>query len=155
MKFIPILLGLAVSSAILSCKKDDNSSPASTDRATLLKAGGKSWKFTAATVSPGIDNGSGTLVTDFYSLIPACSKDDLIKFGDASVYTEDEGATKCNSSDAQSVTGTWNLLESNTKIRTVTPSSTDTVTIVSLTSSELKGSSKFEQGGTTYTITRH
>lgn len=157
MKITSILVGLALSTAILSCKKDSDStsSVASADRATALKAGGKSWKLTAATVSPAISFG-GVTVTDIYAnetFTPACTKDDLTKFSDGGSYTEDEGATKCKSGDPQTKTGSWALIDSNNKLRMIEGGDTTTITIISMTASEVKGSMSMEQGGTTYTVT--
>ena len=54
--------------------------------------------------------------TDMTSQVPSCTLDDRIYFQDGGVLKTDEGATKCNASDPQTTTGTWALVENNSKI---------------------------------------
>ncbi|MDB5270206.1 MAG: hypothetical protein JWP58_3246 [Hymenobacter sp.] len=52
--------------------------------------------------------GAGSAV-DVYASIPACERDNFLRFNVPSQLIEDEGATKCATSDPQTVAGTWAL----------------------------------------------
>ncbi|MFT3907896.1 MAG: DUF5004 domain-containing protein [Ferruginibacter sp.] len=99
--FVFITLVLILS----SCKKSD---PAPVDVAAMLQ--GKTWKLSAVAINPA-DNG----VTDLYSTIEPCNRDNTFKFNAGNVFLIDEDATKCDPSYPQTVTGTWNY-DSSTKI---------------------------------------
>ena len=90
-----------------------------------------SWKFSAATV-----NGS-----DASGYLQACQKDNIYTFAAAGTGTMDEGASKCNSGDPQSVPFTWNFASSETILHISTPlfsGSGNDFTLTSLTETELK-----------------
>jgi hypothetical protein len=82
-----------------SCKKDD---PVLT-RTDLLTL--KSWKRTAVKVS-GTD-----------SQQDECSANDIYTFFKDASYSLDEGATKCLPDDDQVISGNWNFVDSESKIR--------------------------------------
>ncbi len=123
-----VLIALTLTSTILltSCKKEEKEpepTPAPTPapapaQTNTQKITGKAWKTTAATVDPAYNVG-GTMITDWYSQMPACSKDDLMTLNSNGTYTEDEGASKCDPSDPQVTTGTW-VWNSNETIITIT-----------------------------------
>lgn len=119
---------LAVLVVLLStCKKDESN----TD-----KLCGKYWISTAVTIDPPIIVG-GTPITDFFSQMAQCWKDDLQKFDKNGIYTFDEGASKCAVNDPQTVTGTW-AFNSDETIATVTwGGGSRSYTIISLSSSKL------------------
>jgi hypothetical protein len=75
----------------------------------------KNWLLIAdSTVS------SAGTVENNYDLLPGCEKDDLVQFKSNKTLVMDEGATKCNASDPQTMTiGTWALNESS-KVLTFT-----------------------------------
>jgi hypothetical protein len=77
-----------------SCDKNDNPPPSNTDHITK-----SSWKFDKAM--------SGS--TDVSAFINACYKDNVMTFQANGNGTLDEGATKCNAADPQSVNFTWNF----------------------------------------------
>ncbi len=153
------LLGLALALLVSfsGCKKDEDNP----SRRAMLTAGNGTWKLTAVTVSPGLPIG-GTLVTDFYSQIPDCTKDDLSVFLTASSnnYREEEGATKCSQSNPQvSATGNWTLSNdektlsiTSTDAGSTTPS-TEEITITSMSGSQMVGTFREEFGTVTYTLT--
>ena len=129
-----MLMGIATT-LFNGCKKEDKApevvTPAPTKTELLT---GKNWRMTALTVNPGIDV-SGTIITDWYSQLQSCEQDDLVKFNTNGSYTDDEGVTKCNSSDPQTSTGTWVF---NTNQTIITQDGTDSYTITELTSTTLK-----------------
>ena len=147
-----LMIGLLVLIAF-SCKKDKSES--NTDKLT-----GKWWVNTSMTIDPAINLG-GTLITDLWSQIPACTKDDMQKFESGGVFTFDEGATKCSTNDPQTTTGTWafNSDETVVSVTTVGANGTETYsyTIVKLDSDKM--TAKFSEvqdygsGPLTYTYT--
>lgn len=131
--------------AVASCKKDD---PTTTE--LLTDADG--WIFVSATIDPPlIDPVSGTSITDFYAQLDACEKDDISFFKENGTYIIDEGATKCDPNDPQTVTGSWTL-SADEKIITVDGENWE---IVSISKSSLRVKLNFVEPytGVTYIIT--
>jgi hypothetical protein len=109
--FLSLTLSVAF---IYSCKDDSKTdTPVAKTKTQLLSA--SPWKLVAATVDPAIDVG-GTQVTDWYSQMDACDKDDLTKYETNKTGVYDEGATKCDPSDPQSTPFAWTFDLSETKI---------------------------------------
>ena len=94
-----------------SCKKDDSSSPGTTNNTTILAQ--QSWKFNNAGLDPNKD---GTIDQDVSSQVPACLKDNSVTFSTDGSGTVDEGATKCNTSDPQTLPFTWSFASNETLI---------------------------------------
>lgn len=137
----PIIV-VAIMIAFSSCKKDSDAPAAVTTTPTEYLTAGN-WLTTAITITPGVDIGNGVLLTDLFSTLDACEKDDLLKFNSDGTVTADEGALKCDPNDPQSVNdGSWSLSSDN-KTLTMTPSAespedpTVIVTIVSLNDAQL------------------
>ncbi len=110
-KILTLLL-ISIVVVISSCRKDEELEKTSKD---FLTAG--NWQITALKIEPGIEY-MGIVLTDIYSFaIKDCSKDDLITFNSDGTITEDEGPTKCNPEDPQTVTeNTWTLSEDGKSI---------------------------------------
>ena len=151
MKRFPILLLLVSAAMILnSCsKKDDDPS----NREMLT---GKYWINTSMTIDPAINIG-GTNISNLWTLMLDCEKDNLVKFDDNGVYIEDEGSTKCDPGDPQTQTGTWAFNADETVISTTMNGETFSVTLDQLSSSSFKGhyteTIDFGSGPLPYTIT--
>ncbi len=143
------LLVASMGIASTSCKKDTvSATPTKTELLT-----NKNWIATAVTVSPALPIG-GTLITDYYSQLPSCSKDDFIRFETPSTYKEDEGAVKCNNADPQTVIGTWTFNGDQSVVTTSTATGgTQSYNIVEITDSSLKYSVAVVSNGVTYTLT--
>ncbi|MHC1707713.1 MAG: DUF5004 domain-containing protein [Bacteroidales bacterium] len=147
-----LMMGLMIFVA-LSCKKDKDES--NTDKLT-----GKWWINTSMTIDPAVNLG-GTLITDLWSQLPVCVKDDIQKFESDGVYTFDEGATKCSTNDPQTTTGTWSFNSDETilSVTTTGAGGTETLsyTIVSLDSDKMVGRfsevADYGSGPLTYTYT--
>jgi hypothetical protein len=110
-----------------SCGKDDN--PAATKTKTQLITQGN-WKFKSAF--------AGT--TDYSGFLQACQKDNIITFAAAGTGTADEGATKCNAGDQQTVPFTWSFQTNETILFISNPLFTGgsgTFDLVSLSETEL------------------
>lgn len=95
-----------------SCKKDDDDSPSKTKMITGKKFFAKSIK-----IDPGITSPTGVTITDFYPFLPDCEKDDYTIFNENGTFVDDEGATKCEPGDPQTINGTWEFLEDETKLK--------------------------------------
>lgn len=143
---VPLLGLLALSLMFTSCskKKDD---PSTTELLT-----NKNWVITAETVDPPLPF-NGTTISDLYAQLSACEKDNVVRFTSPNIYTEDEGATKCIASDPQTKTGTWVLSTDQKTITTTESGQTTSLSILSLTSSELKVKAATTLGAVTYNIT--
>lgn len=128
---------MLTSALFTSCKKKVEPEPPKPKTAQEMLTA-KSWKFSSGT-------GKYSHMGQPYTLnladeMEACEKDDLEKYAANGTYTLDEGATKCNSDDPQIYeSGTWQLLENNTKLkRTDTDNDATTFEVVSLTETTLK-----------------
>ncbi len=92
-------IAMAAAAIFSSCKKDDDKS-----RTELLTSG--NWRLVLA--QERLNGGAWDNVTA--DNFEACELDNRIKFSTPDVVTIDEGATKCNSGDPQTQTGTWNFV---------------------------------------------
>ena len=103
---------LALSAATLlatACSKDKENTPQPKTTEQLLSA--NVWHMTALTANPGLQTGTGTTVTDIYPFVPGCTQDDTHQFVAGGQFKSDEGVSKCDPSDAQTVTGTWSFVK--------------------------------------------
>jgi len=137
---------------LTNCKKDTKDpdpTPVVSTQTNTERLTGKNFKMTAATIDPSILG-----VTDYYSQLPDCQKDDLIRFDTPNIFKSDEGATKCNTNDVQTKTGTW-VWSTDETIITVTRSGEDpqswTVLINDGTTLKVKYTEKIN--ATNYTLT--
>lgn len=133
----------AVSFLFTSCSsKGDDVDPPPKTRTELITTG--TWRFGSATW--------GT--TDAGPLLAACQKDNTMVFVLGS-GTMDEGPTKCNAGDPQTVPFTWSFLSNETTLNISNPLFTGgstTWTLVTLTEVELTVSQPLTVGGTTKTL---
>ena len=97
--------------AFFSCKKDDSSSSGGTSKTTFVSQ--QSWKFNNAGLDP---DKNGTIDLDVSSQIPAYVTDNTISFSTNGSGTVDEGASKNNSADPQTIPFTWNFASNETLI---------------------------------------
>lgn len=137
----PIIV-VAIMIAFSSCKKDSDAPAVVTTTPTEYLTAGN-WLTTAITITPGVDIGNGVLLTDLFSTLDACEKDDLLIFNSDGTVTADEGVLKCDPNDPQSVNdGTWSI-SSDYQTLTMTPPADNTedpiltLTIVSLNDTQL------------------
>lgn len=134
----------------VSCKKD---SPAPAPTKTQLLTG-KNWKVTALTVDPARPyTAFGPDVTDWYSQMESCQQDNLYKFNTDGTAIKDEGPTKCDVDDPQTISGTWVFNTDQTIVTETFNSVSISYTIVELTSTKLKATYVDASGGTNYTYT--
>jgi hypothetical protein len=123
-----IILLLALFGFLASCERE---MPAeSTALADLIKD--KNWLLIAdSTVS------SDGTVKNNYDLLPSCEKDDLLQFKSNKTASFDEGVTKCNASDPQTLTIISWALNENSKVLTLTSAKTIEFKIQKLDASNL------------------
>lgn len=142
-----VFILLAVSSAAFtSCKKDDED-PKPKTKAEMLTA--KNWRISAASFTVG------ATTQDAFASLPACSKDDFTKFNADKTLLSDEGTTRCNSSDPQTVSGAWDLTSNDSKLllqETPNSSSAELYDILELSDSTLKIKQTETINGTTYIV---
>lgn len=71
----------------------------------------KKWKLTSAIITPSIQG-----ISDYYATLKSCEVDDILTFTSDNKYIRDEGKSKCDSTSAQTYTGTWQLLDNDTRL---------------------------------------
>ena len=113
---------------MISCKKDD---PSKTELLT-----GKNWITTGMTIDPPIDL-FGIQISDIYSLMDECSKDNYYRFETDGTWVVDDGATKCDSADVQTITGIWFFSSDETEITCIVEGDTVTQTIDQISDSKI------------------
>ncbi len=133
------LFALVIAFSISSCK-DDDVTPSKTEILTSKSA----WKITGST-SNGVDD---------FSTWSDCNKDDLLKFSKDGKLTVDEGSTKCDQDDDQTVTGTWVFQEGETKLKFTFDGDDEIYTIDELNTSSMKISYSYSDNinGVSFTI---
>lgn len=112
----------------VSCKKDKNEDTPEPTKKELLS---NSWKITDIRTAEGI-----SVIDLNYDQIK-CFKDNIFTMKADDSFTIDEGTVVCD--DSYASTGTWALIENETKIQ-YTPTSGDvlTITIISVDKTTLK-----------------
>ncbi len=100
---------LLVAATFGACQKNNDNSTA---RANLLTA--RNWRMSADTYTT-VDNGTAT-TSDEYAKLPACKRDDFLKFNADKSLTTDEGATRCGASLPQTLTGEWDFNSDQTTL---------------------------------------
>lgn len=147
-----VILTVLFITTIVSCKKDDSTSPKT--KTEIIS--GKNFFMKALTVSPAVSI-NGIPVTDFFVLLPACSTDDFTVYNANGTVTYDEGLTKCEPDDPQTQTGTWSFTENETKISETFDGETQSYNLIELTETTLKMSysivEDFGDGEKSYTFT--
>lgn len=157
MKKLTLMIAALAFLTVSSCNKDEDDAGTTTptkSKTELITA--KAWKMTALTVSPGITPvPGGPTITDVYSLMDPCEKDDTEKYNTGGSGVSDEGATKCDPADPQTENFTWAFANNETKLVL----DGDTGDILQLDGTTLKiatqvdGSELGGTPGTMYTLT--
>lgn len=99
---------------LVSCNKKSNTTTTAKTKTQLLTQ--STWKLT--NVRYKINSGSWV---DAYSTIQSCVKDNIVSYSTTSIYSVDEGATKCSVTDPQTyISGTWAFQSSETQLATTT-----------------------------------
>jgi hypothetical protein len=118
---------------------NDNNSGTKTKTDLLVQ---NTWKFDNVKVA-GVDASS---------YLEDCDKDNVLTFVNNGAGTADEGATKCDAADPQTVPFTWAFQNSETELKAdvpLFPLGNDTFTLVSLTETQLVVSQDIDIFGST------
>lgn len=67
-------------------------------------------------MNPGIPDGMGGTITDFYAFLDDCEKDNFMNFNANGTYITDEGALICDTASAQITLGTWKFTNNETNL---------------------------------------
>ena len=133
-KFISALIAIfaiAFLSTLESCKKDETTEDTTPSKTELLSSEG--WVVESAMV----DFGGQTI--DMLAFMDECEKDDILKFVKDLTIISDAGAVKCDPSDPQTEpAGTWAFTSNETKIQVTEDGDIMEMSILALSSSELK-----------------
>lgn len=130
--FAMLLLLMGGMVTISSCNKDDDDSPSKTKTIS-----GKKFYVKSMNVNPGVTTPIG-IITDLYSFMPDCVKDDFMTFNENGTVVDDEGATKCEPTDPQTESGTWEFMTDETQLRMTYDDVAQVFDIETLTDTSLK-----------------
>lgn len=145
-KFIRFFLWLSVAITVLSCDKDNDSTTSIKTKTELLTM--SSWKYTGATINPTYDYyGDGNAVSDIFSIMKPCERDDYEVYKTDGVWEYNEGPTKCDASSDQVFSDPWRFAESETKLIV----GEQEHKILELNANTLKLQYSFEDAGILYT----
>jgi hypothetical protein len=139
--FAIALFVLATAFATTGCDKDDPKT-----NADLIIG---NWKTTAATVSPELP----FIGSDIFAQYDPCDKDDIAIFEPNGVFKSDEGATKCDPNDPQTLTGTYAFNPDQTVLTVNDGVDPQSYNIVELTESTMRASFTENSTGVVYTYT--
>lgn len=140
-----VLFSIVLCFIVSSCQKEKT-------KTELLT--GKTWKMSGFNINPGLPNpNGGSPITDFYTQLSACDKDDLWKYNIDKKYTVDEGASKCNASSPQiSEAGTWTFNATESLLVTTSGTTVTELTIAELSATSLKLNITEVKNGINYTF---
>lgn len=78
-----------------ACSKDKCTKKSSTSNAQLLT--GKNWYLVELNEYPGISDGKGGMITDIFSLIRDCNRDNFQNYQSDGILLDDQGLVNCSS----------------------------------------------------------
>lgn len=137
MKALTFLAFLSSVLLLGSCQKEGSSS-ASTPKTKSELITNSSWKYNDAKIDSD-NNGTGDTPLPA-GIVTACQTDNIIVFTANGYGTVDEGPTKCDPADPQTIPFTWNFVSNETVINfssAVFAGVGGEFKIISLTSTEL------------------
>ena len=112
MKVLSLVSFLSAVLILGSCQKDDSTDPAPKTKTELITL--KAWKYNDAKIDTD-NNGTGDQPIPA-GVLEACQTDNNITFVVGGSGTIDEGPTKCDATDPQSVPFTWSFTSNETMI---------------------------------------
>ena len=114
----------------------------------------KNWKLTALTVDPArAYYFLGPEITNWYAQMKECETDNIYTFNSNGSFSIDEGASKCDTDDPQTRTGTWVFNPEKTIYTTNIKSEAKSYKISQLNSNQLIVTYTQDALGTEYTYT--
>ena len=94
---------------IFSCKKNDSGGQTNMQLITAA-----AWKYDTAAIDLNLDGTAETALPP--GIIESCDEDNIVTLKDDGTGTVDEGASKCDPGDPQSVAITWTFKNNETVI---------------------------------------
>lgn len=133
---------------VVSCQKDKNNDNHNIVKTKTELLTNGTWKYTGAIISPAYDYyGDGAVVTNIFSIMKDCEKDDFEVYKANGTWEYNEGPTKCDPSYPQIFSLPWNFADNETKLML----GGDEHIILELTATSLKLRYSFEDAGIIYT----
>lgn len=117
MKVLSLLTFFSAVLILGSCQKDDSTTPTTKTKTELITM--KAWKYNDAKIDTD-NNGTGDQSIPA-GVIESCQTDNTITFTSNGSGTIDEGSTKCDMADPQSVPFTWSFTTNETMINFSSP----------------------------------
>jgi Lipocalin-like domain len=136
MRSLSFLTLLSAALILGSCQKDDSPTVANKTKTELITSA--AWKYNDAKIDTD-NNGTGDAALPA-GLVEACTTDNTITFVNNGTGTINEGATKCASTDPQTISFTWSFTSNETVINfssAVFAGFSGDFKIISLTETEL------------------
>ena len=143
-----VVFFFVVANMLSSCKKNKSNDNGDAKTKTELLTTGP-WKYASCVVGPAYDYyGNGNPVTDIYSIMLPCEKDDFEVYKTNGIWEYNEGPTKCDPANPQIVyMEPWSFTSNETK---VIVGGVECI-ILELTETTLKLRYTFEDGAISYT----
>lgn len=149
---IALCAALTTTLALSSCETNKDKDDVKPATKTEMLAD-KNWMLSALTTNPARTI-QGKQVTNLFPHVDECTLDDVLHFAKPNVYRFEEGETKCDDNDAQSLTGTWAFREDETILATKFPGYQEsTYNLLDLDTNTLKLKTTKTIGGVKYTET--
>lgn len=117
-RFSTFLVAAALCAGLLACQKDSNPDPSPTS-ANKTNLTASTWLYESA----GVDvDKNGTIDLPLTSTeVPPCLADNKLTFKSDNTAIADEGATKCNTTDAQTSNFNWNFADNEKTLNISSP----------------------------------
>ena len=144
-----ILAMLPMFFSFISCEKDHEIKP---DKISLLTDG--TWKISSLMVEPAID-WFGTPVTNVYAQLPECVRDNLTIFKSNGTVNFDEGPSKCDPNEPQTITGSWAFNPDQTILSLTSEGETESWKITRLDGLAITAQYEENHEGVNYTFSIH
>lgn len=117
MKVLSLLSLLSTLLILGSCQKDDSTNTTTKTKTELITL--KAWKYNDAKIDAD-NNGTGDQAIPA-GVIEPCQTDNAITFTTNGSGTVDEGPTKCDATDPQSIPFTWSFTNNETTLNFSSP----------------------------------
>lgn len=103
-----VLTALAIGTIIYGCKKDDDDKDVTKERVSFVTSA--TWKYDTVGIDTNKDGKPDQALPSSFAL-QKCETDNTITFKSDSTGVLNEGATRCNTGDPQTVPFTWYFKE--------------------------------------------
>jgi hypothetical protein len=157
MKNTTLLILLGIVSIGFACKKSDSNSSTTTGTTvtnTTYLTSSLGWVIKSASIYPAITF-NGKTTTDYTPFLEKCALDNRTTFNIDGTSSFDKGKIKCDSNEVRYQKGTWRFINNETQIisKDSANAPNDTLTIVTLNSTNLITSYRGQNNGQVETLT--